>query len=407
VTVRSVRDRVRAVIAAALASVRTWASATADRLRDDGSVEPQSTTRSVGREVAIDSAVEGMIVVDDDGIVADCNRAAADALGVDRGAVVGEPVAALGSDVTSVLDGAFADEGPAADHAGSVTTDGDSAVNRDADRAGQITRMTADGKRQYEPRVVPFDRHGIEGRLLTLRDVTESNRLRRRVSVLNRLLRHDLRNEMNVVLGYTELIEDRLSTRSDGSVPQGEDGDPTPIDRVTGAAETMLDRAETVRHVEATLDADGSARTRLDVVGLVRARIDGLAMEYSTTDPQISFEAPDSAWLTATGLIDTVFDNLLENAIEHSHRERPIVEITVTESAGFVAVTVADDGPGIPSQELETFQTETETAVTHSSGLGLWLVVWITEASGGRVSFDVDETGTAVTVEFPAADPPE
>mgnify|MGYP006276301925 CR=1 FL=1 len=406
-TARYVRDRVRGAIAAALASVGTWASAAAGRIRDAGSVEPQSTPRSVGREIAVDSAVEGMIVVDDDGTVVDCNRVAADALGVDRGTVVGEPVAALDPNLQTLLDGALADEDPAADGAGPVTTDGDSAVNRDVDEMGHLTRMTADGKRQYEPRVVPFDRHGIEGRLLTLRDVTESRRLRRRVSVLNRLLRHDLRNEMNVVLGYTELIEDRLPNRTDDAGPEDEDGEPTPIDRITGAAETMLDRAETVRHVEATLDADGSARTRLDVVGLVRARIDGLAMEYSTADPQISLEAPDSAWVTATGLIDTVFDNLLENAIEHSHRERPIVEITVTESAGFVAVTVADDGPGIPSQELKTFQTEAETAVTHSSGLGLWLVVWITEASGGRVSFDVDETGTAVTVEFPAADPPE
>ena len=130
-------------------------------------------------------------------------------------------------------------------------------------------------------------------------------------------------------------------------------------------------------------------------------------MEYRSIDTQITVDAPDAAWITATGLVDTVFENLLENAIEHSHRERPVIEVSVEDSGEFVAVTVADDGPGIPGQELRTFQSESETAVTHSSGLGLWLVVWITESSGGRVSFDVDETGTAVTVEFPAADPPE
>lgn len=416
---RYVRCRVRDAVTAALASAGAWASAAAVRYGDGGAADPSADALAVAREVAVDGATEGVIVVDDDGVVLECNGTAADAMGIDREAAVGEPVPTLDPEIAARI-GEAVDAGgdeplvdgdePVADEDDQVAADTDTATDVDATGTARLTRMTDEGKRHYELRVSRFDRTQLAGLVLTFRDVTDERRLRRRVGVLNRLLRHDLRNEMNVVLGYTELIEDRLRRQAAGSdAPEDapDDEATTALDRITGAAETMLDRAETVRHVEATLDADVSARSRLDVAGLVRAQVDGLAMEYPSVDPQVTVDAPESAWITATGLIDTVFVNLIENAIEHSHRERPGIEVTVRESGEYVAVTVADDGPGIPSQELRTFQTETETAVTHSSGLGLWLVVWITEESGGRVSFDIDETGTAVTVEFPAADPPE
>ncbi|QZX99618.1 sensor histidine kinase [Halobaculum rubrum] len=415
-----VSDRLRGLprkaVAAALASVGAWASAAAVRYGDDGS----ERSRAAAASVAVDAATEGVIVVDGDGAVVACNPAAADALGCTRESAVGGPISAVDSDLAALIDDSIADSGRSAavnaseparllteDAVGGTGAAGTAEASGAARRRTHLTDATGEGNLHYEVHVSSFDRPELHGRVITLRDVTDRHRLRRRIGVLNRLLRHDLRNEMNVVLGYVERIDERLREQAGQGDPSGEDGVAVALDRITGAAETMLDRAETVRHIEATLDVEESAQTRLDVVGLVRAQVDGLELAYRSVEPQVTVDAPDAAWITTTGLVDTVFDNLLENAVEHSHRERPTIEITVTESADRVAVTVADDGPGIPSQELRTFRTEAETAVTHSSGLGLWLVVWITEASGGRVSFDVDETGTAVTVEFPAADPPE
>ncbi|MFC6785359.1 ATP-binding protein [Halobaculum halobium] len=395
------RDRVNATIIDVLSSVGEWASGVAARYGDRGATDPPGAALAAAREVAVDAAVEGLIVLDQNGVVIDCNSVAADVIAVERGVAVGQSIAELDPEIAARIDGSN-------DELADDLTDvrGEPRDHGSARRQPYVTRMTDEGKRHYEVRVTPFERPDLEGRVIALQDATNRRRLRRRVGVLNRLLRHDLRNEMNVVLGYTELLEERRADRTEAETGDDDRQVATALDRITGAAETMLDRAETVRHVEATLDADEPTKTHFDVARLVRAQVDGLAMEYPAVDPQITVDAPESAWITATGLIDTVFTNLLENAIEHSHRERPTIEITVVNSGAFVAVTVADDGPGIPMQELETFETETETAVTHSSGLGLWLVVWITESSGGRVSFDVDETGTAVTVEFPAADPP-
>jgi signal transduction histidine kinase len=66
-------------------------------------------------------------------------------------------------------------------------------------------------------------------------------------------------------------------------------------------------------------------------------------------------------------------------------------------------VTVADDGPGIPEHELAVLTgDEPITQLSHGSGLGLWLVIWLAESYGGHVRFG-DDGGTTVTVTIPRA----
>jgi len=64
---------------------------------------------------------------------------------------------------------------------------------------------------------------------------------------------------------------------------------------------------------------------------------------------------------------------------------------------------VSDDGPGVPDHELAVIDEGAESALEHGSGLGLWLVDWGANTLGGDVTFDVDESGTTVTVTLPAA----
>jgi signal transduction histidine kinase len=68
-------------------------------------------------------------------------------------------------------------------------------------------------------------------------------------------------------------------------------------------------------------------------------------------------------------------------------------------------LTVADDGPGIPDHERQALTTESETDLDHSTGIGLWLVNWLTTASGGTVVYETDLElgGAAVTLQLPRA----
>jgi signal transduction histidine kinase len=64
-------------------------------------------------------------------------------------------------------------------------------------------------------------------------------------------------------------------------------------------------------------------------------------------------------------------------------------------------VSVADDGPGIPDHERAVLTDGEETALEHGSGLGLWLVHWVVERSGGRLSFaENDPRGSVVRMDL-------
>jgi signal transduction histidine kinase len=64
---------------------------------------------------------------------------------------------------------------------------------------------------------------------------------------------------------------------------------------------------------------------------------------------------------------------------------------------------VRDDGPGLPEHERAVLDAETETALEHGSGLGLWLARWGTARLGGELTVETDG-GTTATVALPAGD---
>jgi signal transduction histidine kinase len=69
-----------------------------------------------------------------------------------------------------------------------------------------------------------------------------------------------------------------------------------------------------------------------------------------------------------------------------------------------IVVIVSDDGPGIPADELRALYGSSESPLHHGSGLGLWVVKWITESYGGEVRIEEEATaGSEVTLSLPAA----
>jgi signal transduction histidine kinase len=72
----------------------------------------------------------------------------------------------------------------------------------------------------------------------------------------------------------------------------------------------------------------------------------------------------------------------------------------VDRAEGTVTVTVEDDGPGIPAEEVEVLDREVETALQHGSGLGLWIVKWVIERSDASIAFDATD-GTRVDITIP------
>jgi signal transduction histidine kinase len=219
-----------------------------------------------------------------------------------------------------------------------------------------------------------------------------------RLSVLNRVLRHNLRNEMTVILNYAELVRE-LSER----------------DQPRQAAETILDTgrdladlSEKARQIEEALDAAEAGLREQDIIEILDGVLGDLHEEYPDAD--VRLHAPDNQTVAGIQSLWIAVRNVCENAVKHNDAEHPevIVDVEPYERDGEprVFVRVADDGPGIPEQEKSVLVQGRETSLEHGSGLGLWLVYWVVDKSDGHLRFDEnDPRGSVVTMDLHATVP--
>ncbi|MEF8867719.1 MAG: ATP-binding protein [Haloarculaceae archaeon] len=215
------------------------------------------------------------------------------------------------------------------------------------------------------------------------------------LTVLNRVLRHDVRNDAHLIVGYADLM---ATDHADPESPLEEY-----LEKVRRRATDAVERSEQARDIERILFDEGDSLTTVDLAGRTEDRVERLASSHPGADVAVSVEPSMRA--EVHGLVDSALDNVLENAVEHSDREEPRVEVRVErvvhDGEPYVRVAVGDDGPGIPETERRVLDRGAETPLEHSAGLGLWLVSWTVQASGGFVEIaDREPRGTDVRLYF-------
>ncbi|OSP11161.1 PAS domain-containing sensor histidine kinase [Halorubrum ezzemoulense DSM 17463] len=226
--------------------------------------------------------------------------------------------------------------------------------------------------------------------VITATDVTEARRYEQRLQVLNRVLRHDLKNDTNVIGGYADLLRDHVD----------EEGDPY-LDVIDRKVQTLTHLSDQAREIDVALHSDAD-KTEIDLAELVDRLCESLGSSFPRAT--VTVTVPDSAVVAADELLESAVRHVLENAVVHNDDDDPHVEATVVADGDRCRLDVADDGPGIPPVERTVFSEARETALEHASGLGLWLVHWIVTESGGDLEIDTREpTGTVVRMWLPRA----
>ncbi|QLH80502.1 histidine kinase N-terminal 7TM domain-containing protein [Halosimplex pelagicum] len=351
---------------------------------ESGMFETNPTTRRAADRTAIDDIGTPVLVLDPDARVVDYNDAADPLLeaGCDGTTLLGTPISSLVDvDVDPVPDGGAAG-GPADDG-----TDPSAPTGGDPGEADDIVTVRSGGRRRefLVSRSTLTDPKGATvGTTLVFQDVTRERRREQRLDVLNRVLRHNLRNKMTAVAGNAELIADRSDDERLVDI----------ADIIDSSARELIDIGEKARTFE-QCRRDGP---RYRAVALETALTDAVA-DYRPAAARIDVTVDgDAAPATDPKLLRIVVANLVENAVDHV--DDPAISVTATADGGEFRVTVADDGPGIPDGELAPLDAGTETQLEHATGIGLWVVQWSVDSLGGSVSFDTDD-GTVVTVRLP------
>jgi PAS domain S-box-containing protein len=298
--------------------------------------------------------------------------------------VFGQSVEALAADPTTFLDAVYPDDVPAVEEAIECLS------------AGQSVEMeyrvnpTTDYNVWLWVQAEPIIRDGEVVRITGFaRDITDRRRRERQLSVMDNLLRHNLRNDLGVIIGNAELIEETVPDAADRAA----------VIRRTG--EALLDSAEKQRGVINALTRSPTIHT-LDLTAVVATSVDAVCDRYPAA--RITVSAPETAPVCGIDELEAAVVELLENAVTHNETAQPPVEITVSVDDA-VTLTIEDDGVAIPSMEASVLTGDHEmSALYHSSGLGFWLVYWVVELSEGSIAVEAREAGgNRIRVRLPAA----
>ncbi|QAU13017.1 HAMP domain-containing histidine kinase [Halorubrum sp. BOL3-1] len=218
------------------------------------------------------------------------------------------------------------------------------------------------------------------------------------ITVLNRVLRHNIRNAMTVVRGRAQLVRAR---------GEAGDADTAVTDHaavIEENAERLLSVSDHARHIDAVIGPDDGAAdvaTTTDLVETVESTVERLRAEH----PDADFDCPEAEAcpVRAHPLAEVAVSEVIENAVVHAGEGPSRVDMSVRRDGDSATVRVADDGPGIPPGTVDAIRRGYETSMRHADGLGLWLVRWVVDRSAGALEFDADCDGQVVRIRFERA----
>jgi len=321
-------------------------------------------TRRVGQVTAIDDFGDAVVIVDEDDRIVDINSHASDLLGTTGRDLAQEPVEAIfGADVDV------------------------------SSPPGTVRLDTTVGHRDFDVAASSIDgpRGGTLGYTLVLHDVTDEKQRRQSSEVLNRILRHNVRNAMNAVEGYTR----ELSDHTDG------DGD-WMLDRIENQTTQLLQLSEKVRDIDHVTDTSQS-RSQFSVGDSLEA----VATQLETDEPDLTVttHVPGALAVTANRAI---FENVIRYAIAclvaQNGTEEPRIVLTATPTDAErprIEVTITSNGAPVPMDERAVIQRGEETPLDHSDDLDLWLVAWGVETLGGELTFVDDPERPGLSLQIP------
>jgi len=278
------------------------------------------------------------------------------------------------------------------------------AVDTDTEYHAEFRVELPDGERRWihARGVVEYDDQGEPDRLLGVqRDVTDRVTQTQQITdqrdsleLLNSVVRHDIRNDLQLVDAYSEMLTDHVDERGDGYLSMVRKGTTNALDLTEMAREL----AEVILHPD-------RKRTLISVRSVLKTQI--MAVRDSYPDAEISIEQslPETT-AVADELLDAVFRNLLKNAVQHNDSSTPVVVVSGELRDEHVEIRIADNGPGVADAWKDVIFGKGEQGLdSDGTGIGLFLVQSLVDGYGGAVWVeDNTPSGAVFVVRLPVND---
>ncbi len=238
----------------------------------------------------------------------------------------------------------------------------------------------------------------IDGYITTSRDISARKEREQQIAeqrdnldLLNQVLRHDLRNDLQVITGRLEILSDHV-----------EDSGVESLHTARESAQHAIELTTTAREIAEVMLTDGTNTQSIKLKPTLTSVVENVRSEYPDSTVTIADEIPQVT-VVATEMLSSVFDNLLTNAIQHNNKPTATVTVSVSDHDETVVIQIADNGPGIPDdQKTQIFGKGDKGLESTGTGIGLYLVYRLVEIYGGDVWVeDNDPEGSVFHVELP------
>ena len=333
---------------------------------------------------AMEASIDGIGIIDETGVFVYANRAHADIYGYE------DADAFVGSSWRMLYD---------ADEIERFDDEVMPAVRAGEEWRGEATGVRADGS--TFPQDLSLTPLSDGGYVCVVRDITERKQYERRLEgqrdnleILNQVVRHDIRNDLQVVVGYAtilrEFVDDEGGDHLEQLIASGRDA--------VEITKTAADVAEVMLSATAETKPVGLRYVLTDRIDEVGAAHADAILTTEGTVPNVTVPADD--------MLGSVFKNLLTNAIVHNDGPVKRVTVSVAVADDAVIVRVADNGPGIPDTRKDAIFEDGEKGLdSEGTGLGLYLVETLVDRYGGDVWVEDNEpSGAVFVVELPIVD---
>jgi len=217
------------------------------------------------------------------------------------------------------------------------------------------------------------------------------------LDILNQVLRHDIRNDLQLILAYTEMVADAI----DDKEAEGH------LETVYENAEHAVDLTKVAREMAAVMLSAEEELEPISIRSVVRSEIEQVREAYPEANI-ISASEIQQVSVRANEMLGSVFRNLLKNAVQHNDKPVPTVAVSSNTEERSIKIRVADNGPGISDAAKKDIFGKGEKGLdSEGTGIGLYLVKSLVESYGGEVWIEDREEGDIIDTETPVDTPSE
>lgn len=228
--------------------------------------------------------------------------------------------------------------------------------------------------------------------IAVIRDIDDYKMKLRHFYLLNRIVRHNFRNKLQIVSGRFNQIDNRTD-------------DTKIFDQMRRAIAELVKLTSWVNRIT-SLNGDEKNMDRVNIRTILEDEVEKYERQYPDIDWTLDSE---NVYIDANPLLARAFHELIDNAVRHNAHEDLAVTVTASENVADqqIDIQVIDTGQPIPDIEITPLLSGGEPdQLEHGENVGLWEVQTIINRHQGLLRLRENSTErTVIEVTLPLADP--